>query len=83
MLNKKILIVEDNENMRDALKMIVESMNFFVDTAVDGKEGFDKATSNEYDLIISDMRMPNLDGLSMLKMLNYHTINIYYCLRDH
>lgn len=69
MLNKKILIVEDNENMRDALKMIVENMNFLVDTAVDGKEGFDKATSNKYELIISDMRMPNLDGLSMLKML--------------
>lgn len=69
MLNKKILIVEDNENMRDALKMIVDNMKLIVDTASDGKEGFDKATANCYDLIISDMRMPNLDGLTMLKML--------------
>jgi two-component system response regulator FlrC len=69
MLNKKILIVEDNENMRDALKLIVTNMQVAVDTAVDGNDGFDKAVSNNYDLIISDMRMPNIDGLRFLKML--------------
>jgi two-component system response regulator FlrC len=75
MSDNKILIVEDNDNMREALKMIVEKMKFDVDTANDGKEGFDKATSNEYDLIISDMRMPNIDGLSFLKMLKVAGIN--------
>jgi len=75
MLSKKILIVEDNENMRDALKLIVTNMQLSVDTAVDGKDGFDKAASNSYDLIISDMRMPNVDGLKFLKMLKVAGIN--------
>jgi len=53
--------------MRDALKLIVTNMQLSVDTAVDGKDGFDKAASNSYDLIISDMRMPNVDGLKFLR----------------
>ncbi|MDY6821898.1 MAG: sigma-54 dependent transcriptional regulator [Deferribacterota bacterium] len=70
MKSKKILIVDDNDNMRKALSIIVNNMNFEAETAIDGDDAFEKATKNYYDMIISDMKMPKVDGLTLLKMLN-------------
>jgi two-component system response regulator FlrC len=67
--SKKILIVDDDDNMREAMVMTVSRMGVKVDFATDGQEGFDKASKTPYDLIISDMRMPNVDGMGMMNML--------------
>lgn len=76
MIGKHILIVEDNESVRDALILIIKKMDLNVDTAEDGKMGFEKASKKYYDLIISDMRMPHVDGLAMLKLLNTAGIKV-------
>lgn len=60
--DNKILIVDDDENMRDAMRETVSRLGVTVDTAENGKIGYEKATSTLYDLIISDMRMPEIDG---------------------
>lgn len=79
MENKKILIVDDDDNMREAMKETVLRMGITVDTAENGRKGYEKATSVLYDLIISDMRMPDIDGLSMFEMLKATGIKTPVC----
>lgn len=77
---KKILIVDDDENMREAMRETILRMKVAkVDTAVNGRDGYSKATSDIYDLIISDMRMPEIDGITMLEMLKVTGINTPVC----
>lgn len=66
---KKILIVDDDDNMREAMFETVRRMGVKTEIATDGQEGFDKASTGNYDLIISDMRMPNVDGMTMMGKL--------------
>jgi two-component system response regulator FlrC len=77
--NKKILIVDDDDNMRAALRETVRRMGFVVETAENGREGFEKASTHPYDLIISDMRMPEIDGLSMFNMMRSSGVETPVC----
>ncbi|MDR0454746.1 MAG: sigma-54 dependent transcriptional regulator [Deferribacteraceae bacterium] len=78
--NKKILIVDDDDNMREAMRETIKRMNVAeVDTAVNGRDGYAKATSAIYDLIISDMRMPDIDGFTMFEMLKVTGIGAPVC----
>lgn len=79
MMNKNILIVDDDDNMREAMKETVLRLNINVDTAENGRKGFEMATKKVYDLIISDMRMPEIDGLSMFEMLKATGIKTPVC----
>jgi two-component system response regulator FlrC len=77
---KKILIVDDDDNMREAVKETILRMNIAeVAVASGGRDGYAKATSDIYDLIISDIRMPDIDGLSMLEMLKVTGIDVPVC----
>lgn len=64
---KIILLVEDSLTTRTQEKRILEGAGYTVITAVDGVEGFQKLSGNKIDLIVSDIEMPNLDGLSFTK----------------
>ncbi|MBE2280896.1 MAG: hybrid sensor histidine kinase/response regulator [Ignavibacteriaceae bacterium] len=66
-VKKIILLVEDSLTTRTQEKRILEGAGFTVITAVDGVEGFQKLSGNKIDLIVSDIEMPNLDGLSFTK----------------
>ncbi len=79
MVNKNILIVDDDDNMREAMKETVLRLGINVETAENGRIGFEKATKKIYDLIISDMRMPEIDGLSMFEMLKATGIKTPVC----
>ncbi len=79
MIDKNILIVDDDDNMREAMKETVLRLGVSVDTAENGRTGFEKATKKVYDLIISDMRMPEIDGLSMFEMLKATGIKTPVC----
>ena len=65
----KILIVEDNSDSRNFLAALLKLKGYAVHTAADGVEGIDSVKTNCPDLIISDLTMPNLDGIGMLKIL--------------
>ena len=67
---KKILVIEDNLEVRENLAEILELSNYIVDIAVNGKEGVQKALSNPPDLILCDVMMPNLDGYGVVKILD-------------
>jgi DNA-binding response OmpR family regulator len=68
-INKKILIIEDEESFLSILEKVFNSEGFIVLTAKNGESGMAIAEKENPDLIISDMLMPRLDGLSMAKKL--------------
>jgi len=65
----KVLIVEDEKKVASFLRKGLESEGFAVETAADGAAGLVKLSDNTYDIIILDLMLPKLDGLSLLKQL--------------
>ncbi|MFV0236944.1 MAG: sigma-54-dependent transcriptional regulator [Flavobacteriales bacterium] len=65
----KILIIEDEQAIRNVLKSILseENKNYEIDEAHDGLEGLEKIKDNNYDLVISDIKMPKFDGVEVLE----------------
>lgn len=68
-LNKKILIVEDEAPLRNAVSDILTFEGFEVFRAKNGQEGLDLALAEHPDLILLDLMMPVMDGLTMLEKL--------------
>lgn len=66
---KKILVVDDSSVVRMSLEMLLKENSFDVITAVDGVDGLTKAGSATYDLVITDINMPNMNGLDMMKKM--------------
>lgn len=66
---KKILIVEDEQDVRMNLQDLLESENYKVIAAKDGQEGYTKAVDEIPDLILSDIKMPRMDGYELYKRL--------------
>jgi DNA-binding NtrC family response regulator len=65
----KILIIDDERAIRNTLKEILEFENYQVEVAENGKQGLDMATATAYDLIFSDIKMPEMDGIEVLNAL--------------
>ncbi len=65
----KILIVEDNADTRDLLHLYFTNAGFTVVTAVDGAEGIYMATAEQPDVILTDLSMPNVTGIDMIRAL--------------
>ncbi|UCF63398.1 MAG: sigma-54-dependent Fis family transcriptional regulator [bacterium] len=65
----RVMVVDDEENIREVLSNYLESMNYEVDAAEDGQEALNKYQKGDFDLIISDLLMPNIDGLELLKRI--------------
>ena len=63
----KILIVDDEQGIRDVLREYLELEGYEVDDAADGMEAIRKAKAKDYDLIVMDVMMPKLDGYSAVK----------------
>ena len=64
---KKILIVDDNPNMSSLLSEMLEVFDYESVRAGDGHEALDELESNEFSMVITDMRMPKMTGLELLK----------------
>ena len=75
---KKVLVVEDNADMRKLLRLELELMGFDPITAVGGKEGIEKVISEKPDLVLLDILMPDMDGRDAARALrgNPETKNI-------
>ncbi len=68
-MSKKILLIEDMKGVRDSLEVILSIQGYDVEFANDGREGLDKAKASQYDLIITDILMPELDGTEVIIQL--------------
>ena len=62
----KILVVDDERAIRNTLREILEFEGYSVDMAENGKLGLEKALASVYDLIYTDIKMPEMDGIEML-----------------
>ncbi|MFZ5391722.1 MAG: response regulator transcription factor [Patescibacteria group bacterium] len=65
----KILLIEDEKGISNLIKEGLRLENFLVDAAFTGREGIDMALINQYDLIILDLMLPDMDGLNVCKEL--------------
>jgi two-component system, OmpR family, phosphate regulon sensor histidine kinase PhoR len=65
----KVLIVDDERGLRIGTKRILQSEGYEVDTAENGTEGIELGTKNDYDMVIIDLKMPDIDGIEVLKSI--------------
>ena len=68
----RILVVDDEENLRRLLTKLLGQEGFGVDEAGDGEEGLAKYKAGRYDLLLLDLKLPKLDGLSVLRAVMEH-----------
>lgn len=71
----RILVIEDEKKVASFIKKGLEEEYYAVDLALDGKEGLKLSTSEEYDLIITDIMLPFMDGISLLKEIRRREIS--------
>lgn len=72
----RILLVEDNKKLAGLIKLGFKEEGYAVDIATEGEEGHRMATANEYALLILDVIMPKLDGVSLCRKLRLEKINV-------
>jgi len=65
----KLLIIEDSQNLLRSLGMGLRKLGYALDLVADGAEGLDYARLNNYDVIILDLMLPSMDGLTVLQRL--------------
>ncbi|MGO8687592.1 MAG: ATP-binding protein [Candidatus Dormibacteria bacterium] len=68
-VHNRILLVEDNASSRQLARMVLNGSGFDVDVAADGAEGLKKARATIYDLVLMDVELPGMDGLTVTRML--------------
>lgn len=70
----RILIIEDEYSLADALREILKKEKYTVDIATDGNEGFDQALTNIYDAIVLDVMLPGMNGFQILSEMRKENI---------
>ena len=65
---RKLLIIDDEENMRHMLSSLLAKYGYDIDTASDGQEGLSKVKRDIYDFVLCDIKMPRLDGMAFLAL---------------
>jgi two-component system, chemotaxis family, chemotaxis protein CheY len=66
-MNKTILVVDDSQSLRNLVKLILENEGFRILLAENGKEALEKMTSNEIQLLVTDLHMPVMDGMELVR----------------
>ncbi len=65
----RILIVDDDENIRNTMKAILEDEGYSVDTAFTGAEAIQKTQKTAYNIALLDIRLPDMEGVELLKLI--------------
>jgi DNA-binding response OmpR family regulator len=68
-MDEKVLFVDDDMNLADTSKEILSANGFSTDTAYTGKEALEKINKYDYDLVILDIKLPELSGFDILKTI--------------
>ncbi|MFP4686958.1 MAG: response regulator [bacterium] len=67
---KKILIIDDEKNIRNTLSKALSSEKYEIETAMNGEEGIQKTKEDDFDLILLDLKLPGISGMEVLKKLD-------------
>ena len=65
----KILVVDDDENIRNTMKAILEDEGYIVDLAATGSEAIKKTQKSTYNIALLDIRLPDIEGVELLKLI--------------
>jgi two-component system, chemotaxis family, chemotaxis protein CheY len=68
-MSKSVLCVDDSASIRQMVSFTLESAGYIPTTAVDGADAITKLESQSFSLVITDLNMPNLDGIGMIRKL--------------
>jgi diguanylate cyclase (GGDEF)-like protein len=69
--SEHVLIVDDNPDLRESLEALLGALGFEADTASDGHEAIEKLKSSEFSFLLTDMKMPEMDGLELIALVNH------------
>jgi DNA-binding NtrC family response regulator len=72
----KVLLIDDEKSIRRSLREILEFEKFVVEEAEDGLSGLSKITSQPFDVVLCDVKMPKLDGLELLQKLSGEEVDV-------
>lgn len=68
-MGKTILIVDDSASMRQLVTFALKDAGYDVIAAVDGKDALGKLNGTKVDMVVTDLNMPNMDGITLIKQL--------------
>ena len=68
-MGKTILIVDDSASMRQLVSFSLQDAGYDVIAAVDGKDALSKINGSKIDMVVTDLNMPNVDGIELIKQL--------------
>lgn len=77
---QRLLIIEDEENLREVLAFLLEEEGYLVEAIGDGLEGEKRILANPYDLVITDIKLPGKDGLSLLERKETHQLETAFIM---
>jgi CheY-like chemotaxis protein len=66
---KRILLVDDDDMLRSVLAQVLHRAGYFINTASDGRQGLEIALAEDYDLVITDLIMPETEGIELIQQL--------------
>ena len=78
-----VLIVEDEQAIRDLIALHLSKAGYKCDAAADGKDGIDKVDNNQYDLILLDVMMPEVDGYEMMEYIRPRGVPVIFITAKH
>lgn len=73
-MSTKILAIDDSRTIRELLRVAIETAGFSYDCGIDGKDGIQKFTEFNPDLVITDINMPNMNGFEVIETLRSEKI---------
>lgn len=66
-MSKRVMAVDDSATVRQVLQMTLEGAGYEVVEAVDGKDAVDKLAGDKVDMMVTDLNMPNMDGIDLIR----------------
>ncbi|MBZ0177941.1 MAG: sigma-54 dependent transcriptional regulator [Melioribacteraceae bacterium] len=79
-MSANILVADDERAIRESLKLILEEEKYKCDLAADGQEALNMIKENNYDIVISDIKMPNIDGMQLLESTSEISPNTFFII---
>lgn len=73
---KKVLVVDDEEVIRDVCVQILEAEGYLVTTACNGREALHQVSEKPFDVVVTDIMMPEMSGLELLEVLKSTSLNL-------
>ncbi len=74
---ERILLIEDDPHLGELVGIHLKDLNCSVEVITDGREGYEKASTGEYSLIILDIMLPGMDGLEVCRLLRANKVNTH------